>query len=42
MYNRDALFREVKNVIKHEVLPKEPEKRAFKLKEEESDSTAKR
>jgi hypothetical protein len=33
------VFREVKDVIKHEVLPKEPEKIEFELKEEESDST---
>ena len=33
-------FREVKDVIKHEVQPKEPEKIEFELKEEESDSTA--
>eukprot|EP00253_Pinus_taeda_P003541 PITA_03541 len=31
--------REVKDVIKHEVQPKEPEKIEFELKEEESDST---
>ena len=35
------VFREVKNVIKHEVQPKEPEKIEFELKEEESDSIAK-
>eukprot|EP00253_Pinus_taeda_P029314 PITA_29314 len=40
VYNRDVVFREVKDVIKHEVQPKEPEKREFELKEEESDSTA--
>ena len=34
------MFREVKDVIKHEVQPKEPEKIEFELKEEESDSTA--
>ena len=34
------MFREVKDVIKHEVQPKEPEKIEFNLKEEESDSTA--
>eukprot|EP00253_Pinus_taeda_P026055 PITA_26055 len=33
--------REVKEVIKHEVQPKEPEKIEFELKEEESDSTTK-
>jgi len=31
-----VVFREVKYVIKHEVLPKEPEKIKFELKEEES------
>jgi len=41
VYNRDVVFREVKDVIKHEVLPKEPEKIEFELKEEESDSTTK-
>ena len=35
------MFREVKDVIKHEVQPKEPEKIEFELKEEESDSTTK-
>ena len=39
VYNRDVVFREVKDVIKHEVQPKEPEKIEFELKEEESDST---
>ena len=34
------MFREVKDVIKHEVQPKEPEKIEFEIKEEESDSTA--
>ena len=33
------MFREVKDVIKHEVLPKEPEKIEFEQKEEESNST---
>ena len=32
------MFREVKYVFKHEVLPKEPEKIEFGLKEDESDS----
>jgi len=36
-----VVFREVKYVIKHEFLPKEPKKIEFKLKEEESDSTTK-
>ena len=40
MYNRDVVFREVKDVIKHELQPKEPEKIEFVLKEEESYSTA--
>jgi len=35
-----VVFREVKDVIKHEVQPKEPEKIKFELKEEESNSTA--
>ena len=34
-------FREVKNVIKHEVIPKEPLKIEFALNEEESESTTK-
>eukprot|EP00253_Pinus_taeda_P014635 PITA_14635 len=38
-YSRDVVFREVKDVITHEVQPKEPEKIKFELKEEESDST---
>ena len=38
--NLVALTREVKDVIKHEVQPKEPQKIDFELKEEESDSTA--
>ena len=33
------MFREVKDVIKHEFIPKEPEKIEFELKEYESDST---
>ena len=40
VYSRDVVFREVKDVIKHEVQPKEPEKIEFELKEEEPDSTA--
>eukprot|EP00253_Pinus_taeda_P014620 PITA_14620 len=39
LYNRDVVFREVKDVIKHEVQPKELEKIKFELKEEELDST---
>ena len=35
------MFREVKDVVTHEVLPKEPEKIDFELKEYESDSTTK-
>jgi len=38
VYNRDVVFREVKDVIKHEFQPKEPEKIEFELKEEELDS----
>ena len=34
------MIREVKYVVKHEVIPKEPEKIEFELKEYESDSTA--
>ena len=33
------MFIEMKYVVKHEVLPKEPEKIEFELKEDESDST---
>ena len=40
LYSRDVVFREVKDVIKHEVQPKEPVKIKFELKEEESDSKA--
>ena len=32
------MFKEVKDVVKHEVLPKEPEKIEFELKEDELDS----
>jgi len=39
VYNHNVVFREVKYVIKHGVLPKEPEKIEFELKEEESNST---
>ena len=35
------MFREVKDVVTREVLPKEPEKIDFELKEDESDSTTK-
>jgi len=38
VYSRDVVFREVKDVIKHEVQPMEPEKVEFELKEEESNS----
>eukprot|EP00253_Pinus_taeda_P005087 PITA_05087 len=41
VYNRDVVFRDVKDVIKHEVQPKELEKIEFELKEEELDSTTK-
>jgi len=40
VYSRDVVFREVKDVIQHEVQPKEPEKIEFEPKEEESDSVA--
>jgi len=36
-----VVFREVKDVIKHEFQPKEPENIEFELKEEESNSTTK-
>ena len=39
VYSQDVVFREVKDVIKHEVPSKEPEKIEFELKEEELDST---
>eukprot|EP00253_Pinus_taeda_P005980 PITA_05980 len=39
VYNRDVVFKEVKDVIKHEFQPKELENIEFELKEEESDST---
>ena len=32
------MFREMKDVIKHEFIPKEPQKIEFELKEDESDS----
>ena len=38
VYSRDVVFREVKDV-KHEIIPKEPEKIEFEIKEEESKST---
>jgi len=41
VYSRDVVFREVKDVIKHQVQPKEPVKIEFELKEEESNSVAK-
>eukprot|EP00253_Pinus_taeda_P006086 PITA_06086 len=41
VYSRYVFFREVKDAIKHEFLPKEPEKIEFELKEEESNSTTK-
>ena len=40
VYSRDVVFKEVKDVIKHEFQPNEPEKIEFELEEEESDSTA--
>ena len=33
------MFREVKDVVTHEVLPKEPKKIEFELNEDETDST---
>lgn len=39
MYSRGVVFREVKAIIKHEFLPKGPEKIQFERKEEDSDST---
>eukprot|EP00253_Pinus_taeda_P016903 PITA_16903 len=39
VYSRDVVFREIKDVIKHEVQLKEPEKIEFELKKEESNST---
>jgi hypothetical protein len=41
VYNNDVLFRETKDVFKHEVLPRkeEPKKIDFELKDDESDST---
>ena len=39
VYNQDVVFREVKDVVKHEIIPKEPKKIEFELKEDESDST---
>jgi hypothetical protein len=40
VYNRDMVFREMKDVVKQEVLPskEEPEKIEFDLKDDESDS----
>ena len=41
VYSRDVVFREMKDVVKHEVLPskEEPKKTEFDLKDDESDST---
>ena len=39
VYSRDVVFREVKDVVKHEVLPEEPKKIEFDIKEDESNST---
>ena len=39
VYNRDVVFREVKDVVKHEFLSKEPKKLEFELQEDESNST---
>jgi hypothetical protein len=40
VYSRDVVFREIKDVVKQEVLPREeePEKIEFELKDNESDS----
>eukprot|EP00253_Pinus_taeda_P025445 PITA_25445 len=40
VYSRGVVFIEVKDVIKHEIQPKELENTKFELKGEESDSTA--
>jgi hypothetical protein len=41
VYSRDVVFRKIKDVVKHDVLPskEEPEKIEFGLKDDESDST---
>eukprot|EP00253_Pinus_taeda_P016858 PITA_16858 len=39
VYSGDVVFREVKDLIKHDVQPKEPEKIEFEVNEEELDST---
>jgi len=39
VYNQDVVFKEVKDVIKHEFQPKEHDKIEFELKEEELDYT---
>jgi hypothetical protein len=41
VYSRDVVFREMKDVVKQEVLPskEEPEKIEFDLKDDEADST---
>jgi hypothetical protein len=41
MYSQDVVFREMKDVFKHEVLPskEEPEKIEFDLKDDELNST---
>jgi hypothetical protein len=40
VYSQDVVFREIKDVVKHEVLPRkeELEKIEFELKDDESDS----
>jgi hypothetical protein len=40
VYSREVVFREMKDVVKHEVLPckEEPEKKEFEIKDDESDS----
>jgi hypothetical protein len=41
VYSRDVVFREMKDVVKHEVLPskEEPKKIVFESKDDESNST---
>jgi hypothetical protein len=41
VYSRDVVFREIKYVVKHDVIPskEEPEKIDFDLKDDESNST---
>jgi hypothetical protein len=41
VYSQDVVFREMKDVVKQQILPskEEPEKLEFDLKDDESDST---